>query len=76
MKTTAQDVFTAFYEAFHKLHNIEPINNEPESFKLLEKEVENTLKACSDLLEKYVDSRINKALKKKQEEDEYRTRVK
>lgn len=76
MNITAQDVFTAFYEAFHKLHNIEPINSEPESIKLLEREIENTLKICSNALEKYVDGRINRAIKKKQEEDEYRARIK
>lgn len=76
MRTTAQDVFTALYEAFHKLDTIkapEPpeVNAAPAALEVYkerldaaDKEVQNVLDEGSKLLERFVDSRIKKMIAK------------
>ncbi len=69
MKIIAQDVFTALYDAFKKLDAIDvekpeltaaraEIEAYHNSVANAQTEVEQTLKAGSELLDKYVDSRI------------------
>lgn len=62
-KITAEDVFTSFYEAFNKLQQLNPGESEEEK-QVAQVEVETTLKECSQLLEKYVDFRVKKTIKK------------
>jgi hypothetical protein len=63
MKITAEDVFTSFYNAFHKLELLEP-GEEPEQVTAAQKEIEKELKECSQLLEKYVVMRTRAVIKK------------
>ncbi len=81
MKITSQDVFTALYEAFHKLEMIKG-PDEPElddkiqadiykvRMDAAQKEVENILIQGSQMLERYVDGRIKRLIAKMKYEGE------
>lgn len=76
MKSTAKDVFTALYEAFHKLGTIKPPDEPDLTASKAELEVyqERLAKAHEDvakvldegakLLDRYVDGRIRGAIAK------------
>jgi len=76
MKITAQDVFTALYEAFRKLQTISPLEQPEltaskvevqaynESLVTAQTEVEKTLKEGSELFDKYVDGRVRAMIQK------------
>ena len=58
MKVTSQDVFAAFYRAFHDLEKLNPAEDNPEAIEAAQKEVEVKLDECSKLLDRYIDARV------------------
>lgn len=62
-KIKAEDVFIAFYNSFHRLERLNP-EETPEALEQAQLEVKNDLEECSMLLEKYVDMRVRRNIRK------------